>query len=75
MMIPTWNWAISGPTKTPFGMWLLNTTLLTLLENMVLIHYALPPNLSQVERSSSKPLTRGCLVNHFHLNVCILDYC
>jgi hypothetical protein len=45
----------------------------SLLENQVLIHYAFPPNLSQVERSSSKPLTCGYLMDHFQLNVCIVD--
>jgi hypothetical protein len=33
--------------------------------------YALPPKLGQVERSSSKSLTHGCWMDHFHLNVCI----
>jgi len=36
--------------------------------------YALPPKLGQVERSSSKPLTHGCLMDHFHLNMYTVDY-
>jgi hypothetical protein len=47
-------------------------TLNALLQNVSLNHYALPPKLGQVERSSSKPLTRGCSMEHFHLNVCIV---
>jgi hypothetical protein len=48
-------------------------TLNALLQNMSLIHYALPPKLGEVEMSSSKPLTRGCSIDHFHLNVCIVN--
>ncbi len=46
----------------------------SILQNMSLNQYAFPPKLGQVEMTSSKPLTYGCLVDHFHLNVCIMDY-